>query len=163
MKEDIEYIDKNIPIEKQFKYLRGKFSFQAVRTFKFFRKKFGDDAERMYEELYNMYMEDTLNDYNIDPGNIPFEVVTAMASNDEDKSLGFMPEVIHKTDSEVHSKLIACPYNKAAKKLGFNESVCKFVCDLNAKYMTENTSYKMELTAKIAEGNEYCIMQISKK
>ena len=38
MKEVTEYIDKNIPIEIQFKYLRDKFSFQAVRTFKFFRK-----------------------------------------------------------------------------------------------------------------------------
>lgn len=152
-------MDKNIPIEKQFKYLRSKFSFQAVRTAKFFRKKFGDDAERMYEEL-DMYMKDTLNDYNIDPRGIPFEVVAAMASNDEDKSHGFMPEVIHKTDSKVHSQLIACPYNEAAKTLGFNESVCKFVRELNAKYMTENTSYKMELAAKIAEGNEYCVMQI---
>ncbi|RMF94247.1 MAG: hypothetical protein D6734_08270 [Candidatus Schekmanbacteria bacterium] len=157
------YIDKSIPIEKQFKYLRDKFSFQAVRTFKFFKKKFGKEAEKMYEELYEMYMEDTLRDYNIDPKNLPFEVVAALAANEEDKSLGFAPEVVFKSDNEVHSKLSYCPYNEAANALKFDEPVCKFVCELNSKYMTENTSYEMKLTKRIANGDEFCLMKISKK
>ncbi len=157
------YIDKDVPIERQVRYLRDKFSFQAVRTFKFFRQQFGDGAVEFYEKLYNMYMEDTVRDYNLDLNNLPFDLVVAMAANDEDKSLGFKPEAMYKSSTEVHSKLGACPYHEAAKKLGFHEPVCNFVCELNTKYMTEHSPYKAELTSKIAEGDAYCVMKIAKK
>lgn len=51
MERDKPYIDKEIPIEKQFQYLRNKFSTQAVRTYKFFRQEFGDRADELYERL----------------------------------------------------------------------------------------------------------------
>ena len=157
------YIDKNIPIEKQIHYLRDKFSCQAVRTYKFFREEFGDRADELYERLYNMYMEDTIKDYKLDLNNLPFNIVVAMAANEEDKSLGFKPEVIYKSSEEVQTKFGACPYHEAAKRLNFHEPVCKFVCELNTKYMNEHTFYRADLTAKIAEGDDYCVMKIVKK
>ncbi len=163
MGKDKPYIDKDIPIEKQVQYLRDKFSFQAVRTYKFFRQKYGDQADELYEGLYNMYMEDTVRDYNLDLKNLPFDIVVAMAANEEDKSLGFKPEVIYRSSDEVHTKFGACPYHEAAKRLNFPEPVCKFVCELNTRYMNERTSYRADLTAKIAEGDEYCVMKIAKK
>ena len=163
MEKDTPCIDRDIPIEKQVQYLRDKFSFQAVRTYKYFRQKFGDRADELYEGLYTMYMEDTIKDYNLDLKNLPFEVVLAMAANEEDKSLGFKPEVIYTSSDEVHAKFGACPYHEAAKRLNFNEPVCKFVCELNTKYMSEHASYRAELTSKIAEGDEYCVMEIVKK
>ncbi len=156
-------IDKDIPVEKQVQYLRDKFSFQAVRTYKFFRQEFGDKADELYEGLYAMYMEDTVRDYSLDLKNLPFEIVVAMAANEEDKSLGFKPEVIYTSSNEVHTKFGACPYHEAAKRLNFIEPVCKFVCELNTRYMSERTSYRATLTAKIAEGDEYCVMKITKK
>lgn len=155
-------IDKNIPIEKQIQYLRDKFSNQAVRTYKFFRREFGDRADELYAGLYNMYMDDTVNDYGLDLLNLPFDAVVAMAANDEDKSLGFQPEVIHLSSDEVHSKFGSCPYHEAAQKLNFHEPVCKFVCELNTKYMNDHTSYKAEMTATIAGGDDYCVMKIKK-
>jgi len=163
MGKDKPYIDRDIPIEKQVQYLRNKFSFQAVRTYKFFRKKYGDQADELYEGLYNMYMEDTVRDYKLDLKKLPFDIVVAMAANEEDKSLGFKPEVIYRSSDEVHTKFGACPYHEAAKRLNFHEPVCKFVCELNTRYMNERTSYKADLTAKIAEGDEYCVMKIAKK
>ncbi len=109
MERDNPYIDKDIPIEKQIRYLRDKFSWQAVRTYKFFRQEFGNRADELYERLYNMYMEDTIQEYNIDMSSLPFNIVVAMAANDEDKSLGFKPEVIYSSSSEVHSRMSACP------------------------------------------------------
>ena len=163
MERDTQYIDPDIPIEKQIKYLRDKFSHQAVRTYKFFKKEFGNRADELCEKLYNMYMEDTIRDYNIDLNNIPFDMIVAMAANDEDKSLGFKPEVAHLSGNEVHSKLAACPYHEAAQLLDFHEPVCTFVCELNTKFMTDHTSYRAYLTSKIAEGDDYCIMKIEKK
>ena len=163
MERDKQYIDPDIPIEKQIKYLRDKFSHQAVRTYKFFKREFGDRADELYERLYNMYMDDTVRDYNINLNDIPFDMIVAMAANDEDKSLGFKPEVAYSSADEVHSKLGACPYHDAAQRLDFHEPVCKFVCELNTKFMTDNTSYRAYLTSKIAEGDEYCIMKIEKK
>jgi predicted ArsR family transcriptional regulator len=164
MEEKVIYIDKDVPIEKQIGYLRKKFSHQAIRIFKLFRHEFGDRAEELSERLYAMYMEDTIRDYNLDFNNLPFDQVVALCeSNEEDTSLGFMPEVIYKSSTEVHAKLGTCPYYEAAKRLDFHESVCKFNCELNAKYMTEHTAYKAEFTAKIAEGDEYCVMKIAKK
>ena len=86
-----------------------------------------------------------------------------MAANEEDKSLVFKPEVIYTSSEEVHTKFSACPCHEAAKRLNFRESVCKFVCALNTKYMNERTSYRADLTAKIAEGDNYCVMKIAKK
>lgn len=163
MQSDRPYIDKDISIEKQVRYLRDKFSFQAVRTYKFFRQEFGNRADELYERLYNMYMEDTLQEYNLDLNNLPFNIVVAMAANEEDKSLGFKPEVIYSSSSEVHSKMSACPYHEAAARLNFHEPVCKFVCELNTKYMSEHSPYRAVLTAKIAAGDECCIMKITKK
>jgi hypothetical protein len=163
MEKDKPYIDKDIPIEKQIQYLRDKFSFQAVRTYKFFRQEFGDHADELYERLYNMYMEDTVKDYKLDLNNLPFNIVVAMAANEEDKSLGFKPEVIYTSSEEVQTKLGACPYHQAAKRLNFHEPVCKFVCALNTKYMSEHTPYRADLITKIAEGDDYCIMKIVKK
>lgn len=162
MEREKPYIDKDISIETQIQYLRDKFSCQVVRTYKFFRQEFGDRADELYEHLYNMYMEDTVKDYKLDLGNLPFSMVVAMAANEEDKSLGFKPEVIHTSSEEVHTKFGACPYHEAAKRLNFNEPVCKFVCELNTKYMNEHTSYRSELTSKIAEGDDYCVMKIVK-
>lgn len=163
MEKDKPYIDKDIPIEKQIKYLRDKFSSQAVRTYKFFRQEFGDRADGFYERLYNMYMEDTIKDYNLDLNNLPFSAVVAMAANEEDKSLGFRPEVIHLSSEEVHAKFSSCPYHEAAQRLNLHEPVCKFVCELNTKYMSEHSPYRADLTAKIAEGDDYCVMKIVKK
>ena len=163
MRKDKPYIDNAIPIEKQVQYLRNKFSSQAVRTYKFFRKKYGDQADELYEGLYNMYMEDTVRDYKLDLKTLPFDIVVAMAANEEDKSLGFKPEVIYKSSDEVHTKFGACPYHEAAKQLNLAEAVCKFVCELNTKYMNERTYYRADLTARIAHGDEYCVMRISKK
>ncbi len=163
MERDKTYIDKEIPIEKQIQYLRYKFSSQGVRTYKFFRQEFGDRADELYGRLYNMYMEDTVKDYKLDLSNLPFHIVVAMAENEEDKSLGFKPEVIYTSSEEVHTKFGACPYHEAAKRLNYHEPVCKFVCELNSKYMNECTSYRVDLTAKIAEGDDYCIMKIVKK
>ena len=163
MEKDKIYIDNDIPIERQIKYLRDKFSSQAVRTYKFFRQEFGDQADELYEHLYNMYMEDTIRDYNLDLNNLLFSTVVAMAANEEDKSLGFRPEVIHMSSEEVHTKFSSCPYHEAAQRLNFHEPVCKFVCELNTKYMSEHTSYSAYLTAKIAEGDDYCVMKIVKK
>ena len=163
MEGDTPHIDKNIPIEKQIHYLRDKFSCQAVRTYKFFRQEFGDRADELYERLYNMYMEDTVKDYNLDLNNLPLSTVVAMAANEEDKSLGFKPEVIYRSSEEVHTKFGACPYHEAAQRLNFQEPVCTFVCELNTKYMNEHTSYRADLTAKIAEGDNYCVMKIAKK
>ena len=157
------YIDQDIPIEKQMKYLRDKFSTQAVRTYKYFRQEFGDQADELYERLYNMYMEDTIKEYKIDLSNLPFNMVVAMGANEEDKSLGFKPEVVYTSTDEVHSKFSACPYHEAAKRLDFHEPVCKFVCELNTKFMTEHTSYKAYLTSRIAAGDDYCIMKVAKK
>jgi len=163
MEKDKPYIDKDIPIEKQIKYLRDKFSSQAVRTYKYFQQEFGDQADGFYERLYNMYMEDTVRDYNLDLHNLPFSMVVAMAANEEDKSLGFRPEVIHMSSEEVHTKFSSCPYYEAAQRLNFHKPVCKFVCELNTKYMSEHSSYRAELTAKIAEGDDYCVMKIVKR
>ncbi|MCX5887355.1 MAG: hypothetical protein NT096_15825 [Proteobacteria bacterium] len=163
MEKNKPYIDKDIPIEKQIQYLRDKFSCQTVRTYKFFRQEFGDRADELYERLYDMYMEDTVRDYHIDLRNIPFNAVVAMAENEEDKSLGFQPEVIHTLPEEVHTKFGACPYHEAAKRLNFHEPVCTFVCALNAKYISEHTAYQAELIARIAGGDDCCIMKIVKK
>ena len=162
MEREKPYIDKDVPIEKQIHYLRDKFSLQAVRTYKYFRQEFGDRADELYEGLYNMYMEDTVKDYNLNLENLPFNIVVAMAANEEDKSLGFKPEVIYKSSHEVHTKFGACPYHEAAQRLNFHEPVCKFVCELNTKYMNEHTSYRSEMTSKIAEGDNYCVMEIVK-
>ena len=163
MEKNKTYIDKNIPIETQVQYLRDKFSCQAVRTYKFFRQEFGDRADELYERLYTMYMEDTVRDYKIDLNNIPFQAVVAMAENEEDKSLGFQPEIIFTSPDEVQTKFGACPYHEAAKRLNFQEPVCTFVCVLNAKYISEHTPYHAELTARIAGGDDHCIMKIKKK
>ena len=157
------YIDKDIPIEKQVQYLRDKFSSQAVRTYKFFRREFGNRADELYERLYTMYMEDTIEEYNLDLHNLPFSMVVAMAANEEDTSLGFKPEVIYQSTEEVHAKFGSCPYHEAAQRLNFHEPVCTFVCELNTRYMSEHSPYKAELTAKIAEGDDYCVMKIKKK
>jgi predicted ArsR family transcriptional regulator len=110
-----------------------------------------------------MYMQDTVRDYKIDLKNITFQAVVAMVENEEDKSLGFQPEIIFTSPGEVQTKFGACPYHEAAKRLNFHEPVCTFVCVLNAQYITENTPYQAEMTARIAGGDDHCIMKITKK
>jgi len=110
-----------------------------------------------------MYMEDTVREYKLDLSNLSFNTVLAMAANDEDKSLGFKPEVIYASTDEVHTRFGACPYHEAAKQMNFNEPVCKFVCELNTRYMNEHTSYRAVLSARIAEGDDCCVMEIAKK
>jgi hypothetical protein len=54
-------------------------------------------------------------------------------------------------------------YHESAKRLNFQGPVCTFVGVLNAQYISEHIPYKAELTARIAGGNDHCIMKIKKK